>query len=182
MSSNLPEKDMYNIGVKEQEKLGIGKILSEMIADGYTGRKGKGGFYRLNSDSGKKIKESRNLKTGEYSKSSRKVGLESVKAGKKGLRALVECNDKGGEYAWRVLSKTLTYAASLVPKITGNIVNVDLAMKNGFLWKNGPFEMLDNLGPSWFASRISEEGMEVPELLKKIAEGNFYEEKGKNVL
>jgi len=182
MSSNLPEKDMYNIGVKEQEKLGIEKILSEMIAEGYTGRKGKGGFYRLNLDSGNKIKESRNLKTGEYSKSSRKVGLESVKAGKKGLRALIKYNDKGGEYAWKVLSKTLTYAASLVPEITGNIVNVDLAMKNGFLWKKGPFEMLDDIGPSWFASRISKEGMKVPELLEKVAGGNFYEEKGKEVL
>ena len=159
MSSNLPGKDMYNIAVKEQGKLGIEKILSEMIADGYTGRKGKGGFYRLNSDSGKKIKESRNLKTGKYSKSSRKIGLESVKAGKKGLRALVEYDDKGGEYAWRVLSKTLSYAASLVPEITDNIVNVDSAMKNGFLWKKGPFEMLDDLGPSWFASRISKEGI-----------------------
>ena len=42
--------------------------------------------------------------------------------------------------------------------------------------------MLDNLGPSWFASRISEEGMKVPELLEKVAEGNFYDEKGKDVL
>ena len=85
-----------------------------MIVDGYTGRKGKGGFYRLNSESGKKVKEARNLKTGEYYTAS-KVGLESIKAAKKGLRNLVEYEDKGGEYAWKVLSKTLTYAASLVP-------------------------------------------------------------------
>ena len=165
MSSNLPKSDMYNIGIKEQEKLGIDQILSKMISDGYTGRKGKGGFYRLNQDSGKRIKESRNLKTGEYSKATKKVGLESVKAAKKGLRSLVKHKDKGGEYAWKVLSKTLTYAASLVPEITDNIVNVDLAMKNGFLWKKGPFEMLDDLGPSWFSSRISDEGMKIPSLL-----------------
>ncbi len=120
MSSNLPKNDMYNIGIKEQEKLGIDQILSKMISDGYTGRKGKGGFYRLNQDSGKRIKESRNLKTGEYSKATKKVGLESVKAAKKGLRSLVKHKDKGGEYAWKVLSKTLTYAASLVPEITDN--------------------------------------------------------------
>ena len=176
MSSNLPEEDMYNIGVKKQKELGIEKILSSMIADGYTGRKGKGGFYRLNSESGKKIKEARNLKTGEYHKATRKVSLESVRAAKKGLRSLVEYNDKGGEYAWKVLSKTLTYAASLVPDITDTIVNVDLAMKNGFLWKKGPFEMLDDLGPSWFASRIAEDGIKVPKLLKSVAKGNFYEE------
>ncbi len=175
MSSNLPKNDMYNIGIKEQEKLGIDQILSKMISDGYTGRKSKGGFYRLNQDSGKRIKESRNLKTGEYSKATKKVGLESVKAAKKGLRSLVKHKDKGGEYAWKVLSKTLTYAASLVPEITDNIVNVDLAMKNGFLWKKGPFEMLDDLGPSWFSSRISDEGMKIPSLLESVGEGTFYQ-------
>ena len=181
MSSNLPKNDMYNIGIKEQEKLGIDQILSKMISDGYTGRKGKGGFYRLNQDSGKRIKESRNLKTGEYSKATKKVGLESVKAAKKGLRSLVKHKDKGGEYAWKVLSKTLTYAASLVPEITDNIVNVDLAMKNGFLWKKGPFEMLDDLGPSWFSSRISDEGMKIPSLLESVGEGTFYQDEKDNV-
>ena len=174
MASNLRKNDMYNIEVKEQEKLGIDKILSKMIDDGYTGRKGKGGFYRLNEDTGKRIKESRNLKTGEYSKATKRVGLESFKAGKKGLRSVVTHKDKGGIYAWKVLSKTLAYAASLVPEITDNIVNVDLAMKNGFLWKKGPFEILDDLGPAWFSSKISEDGMEVPNLLEKVAKGKFY--------
>ena len=48
-------------------------------------------------------------------------------------------------------------------------------MKNGFLWKKGPFEMLDDLGPSWFASRIDEDGMKVPKLIKSVAGGKFYE-------
>ena len=182
MSSNLPKDDMYNIGVREQKELGIEEILSEMISEGYTGRKGKGGFYRLNLDSGNKIKESRDLKTGEYHKSIKKVNLESIKAAKGGLRKLVEHNDKGGEYAWKVLSKTLAYAASLVPEITDNIVNVDLAMKNGFLWKKGPFEMIDDLGPSWFASKITEEGRSVPKILESVSEGKFYEEKKGDVL
>jgi len=175
MSSNLSVEDMYNFGVKEQESLGIDKILEGMISEGYTGRKGKGGFYRLNTESGKKIKESRNLETGVYNPSSKRTGLESVKAAKKGLRTLVEYNDKGGEYAWRVLSKTLSYAASLVPEITDNLVNVDLAMKNGFLWKKGPFEMLDDLGPSWFTAKLVKENMQVPPLLAAVSKGTFYD-------
>ena len=175
MSSNLSSEDWYNEEVKQQEILGIDKILEEMIASGYTGRKGKGGFYRLNTEGGRKVKESRNLNTGDYSPSDRRVGLESVKAAKKGLRTLVDYNDKGGEYAWKVLSKTLSYAASLVPEITDNLVNVDLAMKNGFLWKKGPFEMLDALGPSWFTNKIEAEGMQIPDLLKIVADGKFYD-------
>jgi len=175
MSSNLSDEDMYNLSVKEQESLGLDKILEAMISEGYTGRKGKGGFYRLNTETGKKIKESRNLETGVYNRSNKRTGLESVKAAKKGLRTLVEYNDKGGEYAWRVLSKTLSYAASLVPEITDNLVNVDLAMKNGFLWKKGPFEMLDELGPSWFAAKIAEDNMKIPELIAAVSNGNFYD-------
>jgi 3-hydroxyacyl-CoA dehydrogenase len=143
-----------------------------MVKSGYTGRKGKGGFYRINSNNGNRVKESRDLKTGEYNPSI-KSNLESISIAKKGLRALVEFDDKGGKYAWKVLSKTLSYAASLVPEITENIINVDNAMKNGFLWKKGPFQMLDDLGPSWFVSRLLEEGFEVPDLLNKVGDKKF---------
>ena len=175
LSRNLPVNDDYNLGVKEQSQLGIDLLLKEMVSTGYTGRKGKGGFYRINESSGNRIKESRNLKTGDYS-TSVKSNFESIKIAKNGLRALVEFDDKGGHYAWKVLSKTLRYAASLIPEITQNIVNVDNAMKNGFLWKKGPFQMLDELGPSWFAAKIIEDGLEVPELLMKVGENNFYKD------
>ena len=175
LSRNLPVNDDYNLGVKEQSQLGIDLLLKEMVSTGYTGRKGKGGFYRINESSGNRIKESRNLKTGDYS-TSVKSNLDSIKIAKNGLRALVEFDDKGGHYAWKVLSKTLRYAASLIPEITQNIVNVDNAMKNGFLWKKGPFQMLDELGPSWFAAKIIENGLEVPELLMKVGENNFYKD------
>ena len=175
LSRNLPNNDKYNLGVKEQSELGIDVLLKEMVESGYTGRKGKGGFYRINSSSGNKIKESRNLKTGEYYTST-KPRFESIRFAKKGLRELVEFDDKGGRYAWKVLSKTLSYAASLVPEITENIVNVDNAMKNGFLWKKGPFEMIDNLGPSWFVSRLIKEGLDVPDLLKNIGDKKFYDD------
>ena len=175
LSRNLPVNDDYNLGVKEQSQLGIDLLLKEMVSTGYTGRKGKGGFYRINESSGNRIKESRNLKTGDYS-TSVKSNLDSIKIAKNGLRALVEFDDKGGHYAWKVLSKTLRYAASLIPEITQNIVNVDNAMKNGFLWKKGPFQMLDELGPSWFAAKIIEDGLEVPELLMKVGENNFYKD------
>ena len=105
MSSNLSDEDMYNLSVNQQAGLGIDKMLETMISEGYIGRKGKGGFYRLNTETGKKIKESRNLETGVYNRSNKRIGFESVKAAKKGLRTLVEYNDKGGEY----FSHFLTY-------------------------------------------------------------------------
>ena len=149
-------------------------LLTKMIADGYTGRKGKGGFYRLNTAGGKKLKESIDLKTGEYA-ASVKAKLDSVDVAKAGLRALVTHNDKGGKFAWAVLSKMLAYAASLVPDIADGIVDVDRAMKAGFNWKYGPFEMIDRLGCDWFMARLSAEGIAVsPLLVSAVMKGGFY--------
>ena len=171
MLSLLPENDMYRAIHRRSE------FIEKMIADGYTGRKGKGGFYRLNRSDGGKVKEALDLVTGEYHLA-RKSDLESVEAARGGLRALVDHPDRGGQYAWRVLSHTLSYAASLVPEIADDIHAVDEAMKNGYAWKWGPFELIDKLGPRWFAERLAAEGMAVPALLEQVGDGTFYRIEG----
>lgn len=149
-------------------------LMEKMIKEGYTGRKGKGGFYRLQRNGAEKVKESVDLKTGDYHVSNR-ARLESADAAKGGLKVLVSHPDKGGQYAWAVLSKLLSYAASLVPEISDDVANVDLAMRTGFNWKRGPFEMIDQLGAAWFAEKLAAEKMTVPPLLKLAAEkGGFY--------
>jgi len=156
-------------------------LISKMIEDGYTGRKGKGGFYRLNKEGGKKVKESINLDSGEYSPS-KKPSLASTKSAKKGLRNLVIHDDEGGKFAWAVLRDTLLYAASLIPEIADDIYSVDEAMKAGYNWKYGPFELIDNLGDKdstgveWFVSKLSEEGLEIPEILKAADGKSLYSE------
>ncbi len=167
MLSTLPEDDMYRDIHRPSP------FIEKMIANGYTGRKGKGGFYRLNRTGDKKIKEALNLQTNEYHPADRPA-LASVEAARTGLRALVEHPDRGGQYAWRVLSHTLSYAAALVPQIADDIYAVDEAMKNGYAWKWGPFELIDKLGASWFAEKLTEQGMAVPPLLQQVGEGSFY--------
>ncbi len=167
MLSTLPEDDMYRDIHRPSP------FIEKMIANGYTGRKGKGGFYRLNRTGDKKIKEALNLQTNEYHPADRPA-LASVEAARAGLRALVEHPDRGGQYAWRVLSHTLSYAAALVPQIADDIYAVDEAMKNGYAWKWGPFELIDKLGASWFAEKLAEQGMAVPPLLQQVGEGSFY--------
>ena len=157
-------------------------LLTKMIADGYTGRKGKGGFYRLNTAGGKKLKESINLKTGEYAATTPSK-LESADTARAGLRALVTHKDRGGLLAWTVLSKMLAYAASLVPEIADTVVDVDLAMKAGFNWKLGPFEMIDQLGAGWLAERLAAEGVAAPPLLAlAAAKGGFYKPTHEGIL
>jgi 3-hydroxyacyl-CoA dehydrogenase len=173
MLSTLPKEDAYREEYIDHE------LIHQMIKQGYTGRKGKGGFYRLHKDDkGGKEKQALVISDSEFNedhyKKAQKVSLSSVEAGKKGLRAVVQADDEGGRYAWDVLSKTLCYAASLVPEIADDIYAVDEAMKLGYAWKYGPFEMIDLLGPSWFAEKLKSEKREVPELLAQLGDNYFY--------
>jgi 3-hydroxyacyl-CoA dehydrogenase len=153
MLNTLPADDAFRKHYNEPA------LVTKMIADGYTGRKGKGGFYRINKQGEKKIKEVINLATGEYAAQGGKVSLASLDASKAGgLRALMSHDDIGGQYAWAVLSGTLHYAASLIPEIADGITGVDDAMRMGYNWKYGPFEMIDKLGADWFADRLKAEG------------------------
>jgi len=70
-----------------------------------------------------------------------------------------------GELAWQIFGGTLRYAAGLVPEIADDIVNVDNAIRWGFNWAHGPFEMLDHLGPQRVIERIRSEGEELPAML-----------------
>jgi 3-hydroxyacyl-CoA dehydrogenase len=161
----LPKDDAFHRMYQEPE------LIKKMIADGYTGRKGKGGFYRMNKgEGGKKVKEAINLATGEYAPA-QKPKLESVNAARMGLIALVGHSDIGGQYAQAVLLKTLHYAASLIPEIADDIVAVDQAMRTGFNWKYGPFELIDRLkyqgqnGAAVFAAKLQEAGLPVPKII-----------------
>lgn len=175
--STLPKGDAYRALHIDHP------FIHEMIKAGYTGRKGKGGFYRLNPDpAAKKEKQSLKLSAAAFAESmyakSDKVSLASVDAGKQGLRAVVETNDACGKYAWAVLSQTLHYAASLVPEIADTIADVDEAMRLGYNWKKGPFEMMDDLGSAWLAEQWKKQGLTVPPLVAKLGAGTFYKVEG----
>ena len=168
LAGALPETDAFHAVRREPE------LIGKMIADGYTGRKGKGGFYRLDTSSGKRVKEAIDLETGAYHPA-QKPRLDSVEAATDGgLRALMEHPDKGGRYAWRVMARTLSYAAHLAPEIAEDIVAVDEAMRLGFNWKSGPFQLIDQLGPAWFAEKLKTDGLPVPDLLETVGAGTFY--------
>ena len=171
MAEALPPTDPFHALRREPA------VVQRMVAAGYTGRKGKGGFYRLNTSSGKRVKEAIDLNSGDYRPVARARFDSVIAARTGGLKALLEHGDAGGRYAWRVLSRTLGYAASLLPEIANDVVAVDTAMRLGYNWKYGPFELIDRLGAGWFCERLKAEGETAPELLRKAAEaavGGFY--------
>jgi len=168
MLASLPADDPYRELHQESP------LVQKMIAEGYTGRKGKGGFYRLDTSGGGKVKLAIDLATGEY-RPSGKARLASLDAAKKGgPRALLEHADKGGRFAWRMLSQSLVYALGRLPEIADEIFAVDEAMRTGFGWQMGPFELLDAIGPAWFAGRLAAEGIAVPPILATAGDRTFY--------
>ncbi len=166
----LPEKDNFQEVAKEIP------LIRKLIDTGYTGRKGKGGFYRMNKVDNTKILEAINLETGEYSPS-QKIDIKSEKVD---LLKLINRGDKYGDYAWSVISKIIKYASSLVPGITDKFNDIDEAMRLGFNWSRGPFEMLKEIGVSNFFEKLDGfENNKFLEELSKSKDENFYGERQK---
>jgi len=166
----LPESDEFHDVAKEIP------LVKKLIETGYTGRKGKGGFYRMNKTGATKVMEAINLETGDYSPS-KKI---DVKSDKVDLKALIYRKDKYGEYAWSVLSRIIKYASSLVPGITKEFNDIDEAMRLGFNWAKGPFEMLEEIGVQNFFDKVDDfKGNNFLENLSKTKNENFYGERQK---
>ena len=164
----LSENDEFQAVAKEIP------LVKKLIETGYTGRKGKGGFYRMNKENNQKILEAINLETGKYSKSKKiDLGIDTVN-----LNLLINRKDKYGEYAWTVVSKIIKYASSLVPGITDKFNDIDEAMRLGFNWVMGPFEMLKSIGVKNFFERLDNyENNSFLEKLSKTKDENFYGER-----
>ena len=146
-------------------------LVKKLIETGYTGRKGKGGFYRMNKTGATEIMEAINLETGDYSVS-QKINIGSDKVD---LKSLISRDDKYGEYAWSVISKIIKYSSSLVPGITKNFNDIDEAMRLGFNWAKGPFEMLEEIGVENFFNKVDDfQGNEFLENLSKSKNQDFY--------
>jgi len=153
----LPKSDVFHEVAQEIP------LVKNLIETGYTGRKGKGGFYRINKKDGKKILETINLTTKDYSPS-KKIDLNIDE--KIDLKKLVSRNDKYGQYAWSIISKIILYASSLIPSVTKNYNNIDEAMRLGFNWTKGPFEMLNELGVKFFVEKDNQ--LKTNEFIKEL--------------
>ena len=166
----LPKSDEFHNVAKEIP------LVKKLIETGYIGRKGKGGFYRVNKNGDTKVIEAINLETGDYSKS-KKIDIKSDKVD---LKKLINRGDKYGDYAWSVLSKIIKYASSLVPGITKEFNDIDEAMRLGFNWSKGPFEMLEEIGVKNFFDKVDNfKGNNFLESLQKTKNEDFYGERQK---
>ncbi len=158
----------------------VRNLIEQMIADGFTGDKGKGGFYR--AEDGHAV----DVLTGQLRPRDKKLPAKAIKAaddlaaGKEPLTGLIaEDGTPQTAFARRMLARVLAYAASLIPNVTQSPQDIDDAMKLGFNWIRGPFEMMDALGADTVVNLINDVGVDVPPALALSAEhGPFYAAEG----
>src|SRR3984957_1079232 len=185
-------KNIYETAPNDEsrETYKIPSFVEEMAKRKWLGDKTAQGFYkRVKGGQGEKEILTLDPNTMEY-REKQKARFASIEAGKaiedtrERLRALltplfeVQKTDKAQQFIWGGLSEMCLYAGRRMPEIADNIVDVDRAMRGGFAWELGPFEMVDAIGLAAFAGQIKKEGRALPAVFEKpLAAGrtSFYE-------
>jgi 3-hydroxyacyl-CoA dehydrogenase len=158
---------------EERDIFRVPEFMAEMVQKGLLGNKTRKGFYRKEKGAAGDQTFFYDYTAGEYLPVVRPrfASIElakSVDDPAERLRLVVGGSDKAADFAWRSLRDTLIYTVNRIPEIADDIVNVDNAMRWGFNWEVGPFEMLDALGVAAFIERAAKDGVQVPESLKKV--------------
>ncbi|NLL17698.1 MAG: 3-hydroxyacyl-CoA dehydrogenase/enoyl-CoA hydratase family protein, partial [Clostridia bacterium] len=166
----------------EKEAFKIPELLKTMVDKGLLGNKTKQGFYtKQKTEQGKQILYL-NYQTMEYEPIV-KPKFASIEAGKNipglanRIKNIINAKDRAGELAWKTLKKTLLYSARQLGIIADDIPSIDKAMKWGFNWSLGPFEVWDAIGVEKSVVRMKEEGEEIPAVIEEfLGKGNqtFY--------
>lgn len=163
-------KNVYDKTEGEEQKVfELPEFMRKMIDNGWIGAKAKQGFF---VKKGKEIFEI-DSETLEYSpvKKMKTPSIEMAKQ-QKGLanrvKSLVYAEDRTGELLWNILAPTLQYSADMHCKIADDIVSIDNAMKWGFGWQQGPFEVWDAIGVTKSVERMKAEGYAIPEFVQQL--------------
>ncbi|WP_431027720.1 3-hydroxyacyl-CoA dehydrogenase/enoyl-CoA hydratase family protein [Lysinibacillus sp. LZ02] len=165
---------------EEQAVFAEDPTLKKMIENGWLGAKSGQGFFLKQ---GKEIKEL-NLDTFEY-EPVKKLKTPSIEMAKQArglankVKTLVYAKDRTGELLWNIFAPTLIYSAQLTGEIADDIVAIDNALKWGFGWAQGPFEMWDAIGVKQSVEKMKEEGREIPAFVQGLLDKGletFYSE------
>ncbi len=178
---------------ESREMYRVPALLEEMARRGWLGDKTGQGFYKRVKGEGEREIQTLDANTMEY-RARQKARFASLEAGKaiedtsERLRALIgpllegQKGDKAQQFVWGALSETCLYAARRVPEISDRVVDVDRALRWGFAWELGPFEVMDAIGVKAFAAQVQKEGRALPPVVERLlgsGRKGFYEsEKG----
>jgi 3-hydroxyacyl-CoA dehydrogenase len=169
----------------ERSELQLPAFFRQMIERKWLGDKTKGGFYKKAKSAGKEDERlALDWKTMEYHPRQKPKfaaldmakNVEDTAARIKmllGLDGQPQKPDKAATFLWTALSDLWTYSANRVPEISDSVVQIDQAMRNGFAWELGPFELWDAASVEATVARMKKEGRPVAANVEKLlASGN----------
>lgn len=172
LQANLPPSDPGRAYTAFTEN------VQRMHDRGQLGRKSGGGFYKLirHEDGGKSM-EVFDIEGGAW----RAAQKAELPADEQTLPALFAGKTANGKFVRDLTATTLCYAAALVPEISDDIVNIDRAMRWGFNWRRGPFEMIDHIGAQTLLAHLDAAGESPPKMLQVLRDNgaeSFYRNDG----
>lgn len=159
-------------------------FIQKMLAQGLLGRKTGKGFYQEKTFNGKRefwvfdynALDYRRQEKFDYPSLAKATQQSTV--GEK-IKTVVYSDDRAGQIAWKVLSETLLYTATLIPEISDDVYSIDDAMKWGFNWELGPFETWDAIGVRESIERMQREGKKIPKVVEDLLQQgeSFYKKR-----
>ncbi|MGD9044210.1 MAG: 3-hydroxyacyl-CoA dehydrogenase NAD-binding domain-containing protein [Desulfobacterales bacterium] len=169
-------KNTYEMieGDEDRESFVLPEFVNDMIAKNLLGKKSQSGFYKTElTPDWQKIRKVIDPATLEYEEA-HSPDLPCLADAKKAktlpekMRAIVNGEDKGSNFAWKAVASNLIYAANRIPEISDTIVDIDNAMKWGFNLEMGPFETWDAIGLEASVKRMQKDGLDVPDSIQKM--------------
>lgn len=161
----------------ERADVQVPAVFQTLLERKWLGDKTKQGFYKKDKDvEGKELRLALDLKTLEYRPATRPKfpALEMAKNAEQTserLRLLLAGDprkDKAAAFYWPMLSELWTYAANRIPEIADDIVSIDRALKAGFNWELGPFEMWDAAGVPETVAKMRAENKPIAANVEKL--------------
>ena len=158
---------------KQDESIEMFKIPEAMeilIEKGNLGQKTKSGFYKKDDNGDILVLD---LDSNKYRPIGKiELGLDNniIQNGDIGqqINALINLDSKYGEFFWEILSRMLLYCANRIPEVSDSYKDIDNAMKWGFGWKFGPFEIWNMIGFSSSVRRMESSNKAIPKWIEKM--------------
>ncbi|NLV85871.1 MAG: 3-hydroxyacyl-CoA dehydrogenase/enoyl-CoA hydratase family protein [Clostridiales bacterium] len=165
---------------KEIAEYTMPKYVIGLMEKGWLGNKTKQGFFKKDVIDGKRVKYQYNYKTDEYELIEGRPSLDTVKAALKSdnkYEAMAYGEEKECKFYWDCIKGISLYSAKLVPEIADDFREIDKAIRTGYNWEEGPFQVWDKIGVRRSVERMQAEGETVPQwVLDMLAKGQetFY--------
>lgn len=157
----------------------IPDYVQTLVDNKWLGSKSGQGFYKKVNEDGKSKILALNLESLEYEEQKRSTfaSLEQTKllpSVEEKIKALFHGKDKASELIRKSFTNIFAYVANRVPEISDEIYRLDDAVRSGFGWQHGPFELWDIIGFSKGLKHIKEAGLSVPDWIERIEDAESF--------